>query len=203
MNNKVSSAPNTYGDTGELRPNNVKKFSMPTQKNRIDFRQFVHEAAVREHTELWDAWKMIEAKAQSVSGATGVFLAGVFAYASKLPADSSMLERSILIFVAAMLVCAIVQALRAIWVIKTASPHLGLDAKAEVDQILKATQPHESMDARYENLLNDTATRWTSACATVREDLNRKSQLLVTALRILACAAVTVFFLLIVSIGSR
>lgn len=177
--------------------------TLPNQKHRIDFRQFSYDAAVREHAELWDAWKMIEAKAQSVSAATGVFLAGVFAYASQLPKDATTLERSMLVLVAAMLVAAIVQSLRAIWVIDTASPHLGSDGKVEVDAILRATQPHESLDARYENLLNNTTERWTSSCSEIREDLSRKSKLLGGALKLLAYAAVAVLCLLVVSICFR
>lgn len=176
---------------------------MPSEMRNSDFRQFVLDAAVREHTALWDAWKMIEAKAQAVSGMTGVFLAGVFAYASKLSLDTSMLERSILILVAAMLVTAIVQALRAIWIIETASPHLGSTAVAEVDDILRVNQPQESLDVRYANLLNDTGKRWASTCDTIRVDLNQKKMLLETALRILASAAVTVLCLLVVSVFFR
>ncbi|MBT3068401.1 hypothetical protein [Rhodoferax sp. U11-2br] len=176
---------------------------LPNEIHRIDFRRFAYDSIVREHAELWDAWKVIEAKAQPVSAATGVFLAGVFAYATQLPKTASTFERLLLLIVAALLVIAIVQSLRAIWVVDAASPHLGHEGSNEVDDILKSTQAHERLSDRFENLLNNTTNRWASSCESIRKDLNRKSNFLVCALKLLAWAAGGVFFLLLETVFLR
>ncbi|WP_458232258.1 hypothetical protein [Roseateles sp. P5_E8] len=172
-------------------------------QSRVELRRLELDAAVKEHAELWDAWKVIESKAQPVSTTAGVFLAGVFAYASQQSSNGTILEKSLLVLLAIVLLASVVEALRTIWVVTVSSPHLGLKTKEEVDLILARTQPPDSLEARYEGLLSDTAGRWLAACEEVRASLGRKSGLLIRSLRWLAAAAAITAVLIPVTLFCR
>jgi hypothetical protein len=172
-------------------------------ESRVDLRRFELDAAMREHAELWDSWKVIEAKAQPVSTTAGVFLAGVFAYASQQTQLSSEAERILLVLLALLLLVSIVQALRSIWVVDVESPHLGLDAKKEVDRILQVTQPPDSLEVRHENLLADTSKRWLETCERIRSKLETKSRLLKRSLQCLALSAIVTLVLVPVTLYCR
>lgn len=172
-------------------------------ETRVVFRQFEMDAAVREHAELWDAWKVVESKAQPVSTTAGVFLAGVFAYASAASSSAGVPEKFLLIILAVLLLFSIVQALRSIWIVEVASPHLGLGAKNEIDRILQVSQPPNNLDGRYENLLADTAQRWMQTSDKIRVSLQKKTKLLTSSLRFLAWAAVVTMCLVVTSLFCR
>lgn len=157
-------------------------------ESRIELRRFELEAAVREYNDLWDAWKVIEAKAQPLSATAGAFLAGVFAYASQAE-EIGVWGQSLLLLLAILLVACVVQALRSIWAVTVDSPHLGSAAADQVDLILDKTIPPDSYDYRLEGLIADTAREWLSACEDVRTQLARKTRLLTCSLMLLASSA--------------
>lgn len=161
---------------------------------RIELRRFELEAAIREYADLWDAWKVLESKAQPLSATAGVFLAAVFAYASQ-GVKGGPWGRCLLLLVAVLLVACVVQALRSMWVVTVESPHLGLEAADEVDRIIDKTMPPDSYDARLEGLIADTARQWLRACEDIRPKLLRKSELLACSLKLLAWSAGTTIVL--------
>ena len=171
---------------------------MPGQ-DQLDLRKFALEAAFKEHAELWDAWKVIEAKAQPLSATTGVFLAALFAYAASLK-DATWLEMAMTVLLALLLLCSTLWALWAIRVVDAPSPHLGTGVAVEIDQILANTHPPNSLLDRHVNLINDTATRWLETCELLREELGRKQRSFNRSLACLAAATV-VAMLLILSIA--
>lgn len=166
---------------------------------RIELRRFELEAAVREYNDLWDAWKVLESKAQPLSATAGAFLAGVFAYATQ-GAKGGMWGRGLLLLLAALLVACVVQALRSIWVITVESPHLGMAAADEVDLIIDKTRSPDSYDYRLEGLIADTARQWLTACEDVRVKLQRKTQLLRSSLMLLAWSAGITILLIVVTL---
>ena len=120
-------------------------------ETRIEIRRFQLETAMREYNELWDAWKLVESKAQPLFAMAGVFLAGVFTYASSSAASSaSWLVKALLMLLAVTLVVAIFQALRAVWVVDVSSPHLGSDAQAIVNDILDAGKKIQLITCTYD-----------------------------------------------------
>ncbi|RYH29268.1 MAG: hypothetical protein EON54_22650 [Alcaligenaceae bacterium] len=166
-------------------------------ETRVEFRRFEHDAAVREYSELWDAWKVVEAKAQPLSTIAAVFLAGVFAFASQTSLTANLAVRALLVLLALLLVAAIMQALRSIWVVDVQSPHMGMATKEEVDALMAPDRgPTDSLHIRYENALSDTSRRWLEACDDIRPKLAKKVRLLTCSFKCLAAAAVVTLFLI-------
>lgn len=173
-------------------------------ETRIEFRRFELDSAMREYNELWDAWKVVEAKAQPLSTIAAVFLAGVFTYASQTSAHVSMCEKVLLWLLALSLVTSTIQALRSIWVVDVDSPHLGSDAKVEIDTLLSPNRgPLDNLHTRYENLLSDTSRRWFEACDDIRPKLVQKVHLLKRSLQCLALSAILTLVLIGTSLVGR
>ena len=170
-------------------------------ESRIELRRFELEAAFREHTELWEAWKLVESKAQPLSATAGVFLAGVFAYASQKASELLLMERCLLVFLSLLLLASVFQALRSIWVVSAPSPHLGTKGAEEVDWIIEKTLPPDSYGSRFELLIADTARRWLEVCDDLQPKLDRKSKLLVSGLRYLAASGLVAVALIAVTLA--
>lgn len=170
---------------------------------RIELRRFGLEAARIEHGELWDAWKVVEAKAQPTAAIAGVFLAGVFSYLAQLPAAATGYERLLLVVIVILLVGSIIEGLRAIWIVDVASPHIGAMGVEEIDAIIELTQPPDRLEARQENLMRDTTQLWLIASRDVRTALTRKGKLLKRSLLLLSWAAFVTMPLAVLTVATR
>lgn len=158
-------------------------------ETRIVMRKHALDELKAEHAELWDSWKVVEAKAQPIAALAGVFLAGIFAYLTQLPKASSDLERLLLLFIAVTLVFSALCALQAIWVVEVNSPYLSSEDINEIDDLIRVSSDEAELFARHERLIQAATTRWTGACAALRLALLTKQRWLTACLWFLCVAA--------------
>lgn len=158
-------------------------------QTRIVMRRLALDDLKAEHAELWDSWKVVEAKAQPIAALAGVFLAGIFAYLTQLPKAASDLERVLLLCIAVTLVFSALCALQAIWVVEVNSPYLSSEHINEIDDLLRVSGDENELDARHERLLQAATDRWSNACAAMRLSLRTKQNWLTACLWLLCTAA--------------
>jgi hypothetical protein len=157
---------------------------------RLALRQTALTEIQAEHADLWDAWKVVESKAQPIAALAGVFLAGVFTYLGQLPANATPLEHYFLLAISVLLVTCAVCALRAIWVADVRSPYLSSVDVDEVGDMLRTSSDASDLANRHERMIQAAVTRWTLACTSLRLELQRKQRLLRWCLGLLGTASV-------------
>lgn len=145
---------------------------LPTQKAHL--LQFALDAAIRHHAELWDAWKVVEAKAQTTLTVGGVLIAGVAAYVTQSVSPHTLCEKLSLSVLLLVLIVSTAMGVAAILVKDTSSPHLGQAALEEVDQLIAKSLPDTWLDS-YERLVRDTTQRWVQSNEEVESALNVKA----------------------------
>lgn len=157
---------------------------------RIEIRLYALSDVQTEHADLWDAWKVVESKAQPIAAVSGIFLAGVFAYLGQLPAGATLIERCLLLSIAVLLIASVILALRAIWVADVASPHTSGSGINEADDVIHASTTDIELDERQDRMLQAAYKRWARACADIRVGLQGKQRLLSGCIWLLCAAAV-------------
>lgn len=157
---------------------------------RLALRQTALAEVQAEHADLWDAWKVVESKAQPIAALAGVFLAGVFTYLVQLPANATDLEHYVLLAISVLLVACAVCALSAIWVANVRSPYLSSVGVDEVGDMLRASRDADDLTDRQERMIEAGIARWTQACGGMRQELLRKQRLLRWCLAFLGAASI-------------
>jgi hypothetical protein len=157
---------------------------------RLALRQTALTEVQAEHADLWDAWKVVESKAQPIAALAGVFLAGVFTYLGQLPANATAAEHCLLLAISVLLVACAVCALAAIWVANVRSPYLSSVGVDEVGDMLRASSDADDLSAREERMIQAAIARWMQACTSMRQGLLRKQRLLRLCLGFLGTASI-------------
>lgn len=135
--------------------------------------QFAFDDSVKEHAELWDAWKITEAKAQTSLSTAGVFIAGAFAYATQ--SKPVGWEKIFLVLLVLSLVVSAAFGIASIWVKSVSSPHLGRAGHQDILSLIEKTSLPQTLADSYEDLLNETVKRWNKSNDKVRAELVMKA----------------------------
>lgn len=171
---------------------------------RLDMRRLALSDVQAEYADLWDAWKVVETKAQPIVALAGVFLAGVFAYLTQLPGNATRGEHIWVMVVAIALVGSALFALSAIWVKDVGSPFLmSTENINEPHDVLKVSSNDAEVDERHEALLHAAATRWSIACRNVRRGLKVKQCRLQISLWLLCAAGLASLILVSLALFAR
>ncbi len=162
---------------------------LPT--DRKEMAQMSYDNAIREHAELWDAWKVLEAKAQTTLAISGVLEAAAFAYVttSTKPAIWSW-QGSVFIILITLLCCSIVLSVRCIRVASVGSPHRGEEGHEEVMFLIDGNDSMTAFSTLHENLIRDTAKRWSRNNDALGKALGKKAKYLLLSQNALIAAAI-------------
>lgn len=169
--------------------------------DRKEMAQMSYDNAIREHAELWDAWKVLESKAQTTLAISGALVAAAFAYVttSANPAIFSW-AGSVFIILITLLYCSIVLAVCCIRVAWVGSPHRGEKGHDEVMRLLDSNDSMTASSTLHENLIRDTAKRWSRNNDKLGKALTGKANYLLHSQNALIAAAIfaTLFIILFV-----
>lgn len=167
----------------------MTKFSVPFLERR-DIFQFSYELAHKEYSDLWEAWKLLETKAQATLATAGIFEAGAFAYITQAkPTD--MCSKFLLMILVIVLAAAVYFGVRAIQVREHNTPFEGV-IHGHIRYDVRTSQPGDS--------LSDIYTKWLvqaiELCADANEELHpklmEKGKNLTRAFRALTAASLLV-----------
>lgn len=152
---------------------------------RTDLHVFAYELAFKEFSDLWDAWKVLETKAQATLATVGIFEAGAFAYLTQAAPTAGYAKHLLFAMVIALgislLLCAF-----SIRVRHTAAPFkIGVPGHILADAI--GPGPFEK---RYEYWTGHATEVCLDANAKIRSALHKKALFLSASLWSLLIASV-------------
>lgn len=151
----------------------------------------------KEYTELWDAWKIIEAKCQPIAAISGFYLAGIFAYINNSNNNHSAYVNFILLAISIFLFLCIVFSLLAISIYKVKTPFLNHpNGHAFKDLAYSNANESEFME-NYFTMLGDYIADYREACTDIRYHLDVKR----TLLNIAIIFIIVIAFLSVILIG--
>ena len=171
--------------------------SMVTKKN---FMEFAIGRAEHEHAELSEAWKLLDTKAQATTAIAGVFVAASFAFVRNSAFHPSFYEKILLGLTVAALVISIYFALSAMRIRQVPMPITGIETLQDVIAIFKKHTLPESLDNRYNGLLEDSITKWGCVNSSLSSSLICKSKSLARSHGSLMIAALLILLLTITSL---
>jgi ABC-type transport system involved in multi-copper enzyme maturation permease subunit len=161
-------------------------------RERTEIARLMYENAIREHAELWDAWKMMETKAQVVLSIGGVFEAGLFAFLATAPPNSqSFLIGTLLLLLILTLLGSIIFAIASVGIRPVNSPHLGAVEVNFINSILDGNRTPQLWSITFENLLRDAAARWANNNDSMSVLLNKKATQLYKSQQCLIAASLS------------
>ena len=141
-----------------------------------------------EYKELADIWKQLDSKAQGTITISGVFLAGVFAFARDLTDPTELWQKRLLTIATIFLVVSILSALRAIYVREVDIPPFG---DGQNDLALDLIRNADVTDAETRrSYLRDQIRMWSVANGDVGALNDQKAWWTVRAQLILVAAIV-------------
>ena len=154
-----------------------------------DIKLLYFDLAIKEYQDLWDSWRLVEAKAQPLSAICSAFLAGVLAYGQIVNEPPACLERILLFAIGLTLFYSICRFILAIRVVSAESPFLGNELLREIDALGGAVDVTTPLEKRYEASLVDWTQRYITACENLRPLLTAKHKNLNGGLSGLALSA--------------
>jgi hypothetical protein len=167
----------------------MTKFNVPFLE-RKDILQFSYELAHKEYNDLWEAWKLLEAKAQATLATAGIFEAGAFAYITQAkPSDVS--SKLMLMLLVVVLAAAVYFGVRAIQVRDHNTPFEGV-IHADILSDVRAAQPMDSLSDMHAKWLVLAIELCTDANDKLHPKLVEKGKNLTRAFRALIVASLLV-----------
>jgi hypothetical protein len=154
-----------------------------------DFLEYSHDRAKGEYTELLDAWKQIDTKAQGATAIAGIFLAAAFAYAKSPTATFTVLEKCGLALVVLSLVSAVALAAWALMVRPTFGLAASRTAIMATDALDAAAGASSELTRRYIGLLADTVNALGPVNRDLAASVNGKAWRVKAAYVAILCAA--------------
>lgn len=167
----------------------MTKFNVPFLE-RKDIFQFSYELAHKEYNDLWEAWKLLETKAQATLATAGIFEAGAFAYITQArPGDVS--SKSMLMLLVIVLAAAVYFGVRAIQVRDHNTPFESL-IHAHILNDVRTAQPVDSLSDMHAKWLIQAIELCTDANDQLHLKLVEKGKNLTRAFRALIAASLLV-----------
>lgn len=161
-----------------------------------DIKLLYFDLANREYQDLWDSWKLVEAKAQPLSAICSAFLAGVLAYGQIAEESPTCIERALLLVIGLALFYSICRFLLAIRVVSVQSPYLGNELLTELNALGNTGEASIPLETRYEASLIDWTQRFINSCESLRPLLAAKHRHLNGGLSGLALSAASAVLLM-------
>jgi hypothetical protein len=169
---------------------------------KTDFMEFAIGRAAHEHAELSEAWKLLDTKSQATTAIAGVFIAAAFAFFRNSEFHPTDCEKALLALLVTALVGSIFSAILAMRIREITMPISGSEALDDVVAIFKKHTLPESLEDRYNGLLEDSIRNWAVVNAKLKGDLDRKATLLTCSHRLLLIASCLILLLTIVALLS-
>lgn len=119
-----------------------------------------------EYSELSENWRSLDSKAQGAITVSGLFLAGLLAFARTLIESSSYLEKSALTAAILLLIISVIFSLNVLRVRTVESPPIGKTLRSLVDELL-SDEDDLDVEARC-NFLRDHSEMWKTTNAAVQ-----------------------------------
>jgi hypothetical protein len=119
----------------------------------------VLDAHQDEYHDAWDTWKHLDVKAQGSIAIAGVFLAGIFAYAGRVPADACLYHKLIIVGAVACVAFSVMFAMLALRLREVAPPPLGSEVGEMVAHILSRDEG-DALREREVNFSSDRIRLW-------------------------------------------
>jgi hypothetical protein len=167
----------------------MTKFAVPFVE-RKEIYQFSYDLAHKEYADLWEAWKMLEAKAQATLATAGIFEAGAFAYITQSKPDD-MPSKIMLTLLVILLAGAVGFGVQAIRVRDLNTPFTG-ELHTLIRSDIERSQPIDSLSDLHSGWLIEATILCTDANHALRPKLEEKGKRLKRALGALMWASVLV-----------
>lgn len=139
-----------------------------------DIKLLYFDLANREYEDLWDSWRLVEAKAQPLSAICSAFLAGVLAYGQIVRDAPAGFERILLLVIGLSLFYSICRFILAIRVVSAQSPYFGDELLKELNALEASVDVTIPLEVRYEACLKDWTQRYIASCEQLRPLLDCK-----------------------------
>jgi hypothetical protein len=140
--------------------------------------EFAVGRAEHEHTELSEAWKLLDTKSQATTAIAGIFIAAAFVFVRNTQLNLTYFEKTLLALVIFTLVLSILFAIRAMRVRDVSMPFTGLEALTLANSIIsdhEQCSPFASPESSYNNLLSDHIKKLDIVNNGLRRDIVSKS----------------------------
>jgi hypothetical protein len=145
--------------------------------SKKDFIEFVIDRAEYEHTELSEAWKLLDTKAQATTATAGVFVAAAFVFVRNTSLALNCSEKILLGLIVATLVGTIIFAIRAMRITEVAMSTTGSEALDQIEAIFEKHTLPESLDDRFVGFVADVTRTWIGVNQDLRKKLVHKADL--------------------------
>lgn len=128
-----------------------------------------------EYRDTWDTWKHLDVKAQGSVAIAGIFLAGIFAYANRMPADACFYLKLVVIIAVVSVAVAVMFAMLALRLREVAPPPLGSEVGEMVSHILNLEEGDE-ISERAVRFFSDRIELWKGVNDEMRSVNERKGK---------------------------
>ncbi|MGJ7488580.1 hypothetical protein ACSFA2_25165 [Variovorax sp. LT2P21] len=164
----------------------MNKFAVPFVE-RKEIYQFSYDLAHKEYADIWEAWKLLEAKAQATLATAGIFEAGAFAYITQAkPTDTA--SKIMLTLLVIVLAAAVAYGVQAIRIRDFNTPFLSKLHK-DIRGTIERSQPTDSLSDLHAQWLIEATVLCTAANDKLRPKLDEKGKRLKRALGALLMAS--------------
>lgn len=149
---------------------------------RLNLLNFSLNEIHKEYSELWDAWKIIEAKCQPIAAVSGFYLAGIFAYINNTIHNKNFYISIILLLISILLFLCIVSSLLAISIYRVKTPFLNHQSGHVFKDLAFSKSNELDFVENQLNMLGDYIDDYREACNDIRYHLDVKRTLLNVAI---------------------
>lgn len=159
------------------------------------------DSAARENADLWDSWRIVESKIQTILTIGGVYVAAAFAYVTQAK-TCSLFESACLATAILSIGWSIWKALSASRIVSVDSPHLGAENFRQIDTMVRSTNPPESLRLRMEQWTREMAEHWSEVNEGTLQKLKSKQAKVLASQNALFFSTLAVMLLVLASVAN-
>ena len=154
-------------------------------RDRQDIQLFAYDQAFKEFSDLWDAWKLLETKAQATLATVGIFAAGAFAFLTQAKPTDPLARH----FLFGMMVFLGISLALSIWSIQIRSATTPFTKGVPDDILAHLSDTTMTLEQKHEFWLSKVTTSCSASNEKLRKTLEGKATILSCSLWTLLVAA--------------